>query len=118
MTLLSFIDVWVTKEWNVSLAARILFFLLRTHHAQIVSNRVMRTALVRLRTHLRDVLAKQKTLLGFNLAALRYVRQQETANRTAELLERSDVPLDQLDEAAVREKLDARAQRKRKLVVR
>lgn len=118
VTLLSFIDVWVTKEWNVSLAARILFFLLRTHHAQIVSNRVMRTALVRLRTHLRDVLAKQKTLLGFNLAALRYVRQQETANRTAELLERSDVPLDQLDEAAVREKLDARAQRKRKLVVR
>lgn len=118
VSLLAFLDVWVTREWNVSLAARILFFLLRTHHAQIVSNRVMRTELVRLRTHLRDVLAKQKTLLGFNLAALRYLRQQETANRTAELLERSDLPLDQLDEAAVREKLEAGQQRKRKLVVR
>lgn len=118
VTLLQFIDVWVTKEWNVSLSARILFFLLRTHHAQIVSNRVMRTALLRLRTHLRDVLAKQKTMLGFNLAALRYLKQQEVANRTAELLEHSEVPIDELSEDAIREKIDTKAQRKRKLVVR
>ncbi|WFC98044.1 beta transducin [Malassezia yamatoensis] len=118
VTLMTFIDVWVSKEWNVSLAARILFFLMRVHHAQIVSNRVMRTALIGLRKHLRDVLAKQKTMLGFNLAALRYLRQQEVANRTAELLEKSDVPLDQLDEKTIREKIDANSKRKRKLVIR
>ena len=63
-SLLRYIDVWIVREWNVSLAARILFFLLRMHHTQIVSNRVVRTSLMRLRTHLHDVLRKQKVRLA------------------------------------------------------
>lgn len=63
-SLLRYIDMWIVREWNVSLAARILFFLLRMHHTQIVSNRVVRTSLMRLRTHLHDVLRKQKVRLA------------------------------------------------------
>ncbi|PKI83206.1 beta transducin [Malassezia vespertilionis] len=118
ITLLTFLDVWVTKEWNVSLAARILFFLLRTHHTQIVSHRVMRTTLMRLRTHLRDVLAKQKTMLGFNLAAMRYLKQQQLERRTTELLERPDTNLEDIDEQTIRAQIESKAQRKRKLQVR
>ena len=102
----------------MSLSARILFFLMRTHHAQIVSNRVMRTTLVRLRTHVKNVLAKQKTLVGFNLAALRYLQQQHLSRRTTELFERPETQLHELDEAAVHAKLHENAKRKRKLVVR
>lgn len=118
VSLFAYIDVWITKEWNVSLAARILFFLLRTHHAQIVANRVMRTTMVRLRTHVKDVLSKQKTMIGFNMAALRYLQSQEVLSRTTELFEKPDTNLDELDEAAVREKIEEKARRKRKLVVR
>ena len=118
VSLFRYIDVWITREWNVSLSARILFFLMRTHHAQIVSNRVMRTTLVRLRTHVKNVLAKQKTLVGFNLAALRYLQQQHLSRRTTELFERPETQLHELDEAAVHAKLHENAKRKRKLVVR
>ena len=117
IALFTYIDVWVTREWNVSLAARVLFFLIRSHHAQLVSNRVMRTTLLRLRTHVRDVLAKQKTLIGFNLAALRFLQQENIARHTAELYERGE-SLDEVDEHTVREQIEAKAQRKRKLVVR
>lgn len=118
VSLMRYIDVWITKEWNVSLSARVLFFLLRTHHAQIVSNRVMRTTMVRLRTHVKEVLAMQKTMIGFNLAALRYLKSQHIARRTTELFERPDTNLEELDETAVRAKLEESARRKRKLVVR
>ncbi|WFD25221.1 beta transducin [Malassezia nana] len=116
--LFRFIDVWVTREWNVSLASRMLFFLMRTHHTQIVANRVMRTTLVRLRSHVKDVLAKQKTLIGFNVAALRYMQQQHVARRTTELFEKPEVNLDELDEASMRERIQEQAKRKRKLIVR
>lgn len=118
VSLFRYIDVWVTKEWNVSLAARILFFLMRTHHTQIVANRVMRTTLVHLRSHVKDVLGKQKTQIGFNLAALRYLQQQHIARRTTELFDKPEVSLDELDEASVRQRIEEQAKRKRKLVVR
>ena len=102
----------------MSLAARILFFLMRTHHTQIVANRVMRTTLVHLRSHVKDVLGKQKTQIGFNLAALRYLQQQHIARRTTELFDKPEVSLDELDEASVRQRIEEQAKRKRKLVVR
>ncbi|WFD29685.1 beta transducin [Malassezia sp. CBS 17886] len=127
--LLEYVDVWIAKEWNVSLAARVLFFLLRTHHAQIVSNRVLRATLLRLRRHTRDVLQQQKvrsvaracspqTMIGFNLAALRTLKQQEVARRTAALYERGDVPLDQLDELSVRDRIESKGSKRKRVVVR
>lgn len=49
-----------TQEWDMALSARVLFFLLRTHHSQIVATRALRTTLVSLRGHLRDALGRQK----------------------------------------------------------
>lgn len=61
-----------------------------------------------------------QTIIGFNLAAVRYLRQQQVSRRTTELFERGDTRLEDLDEETVREQIEAKAasKRKRKLVVR
>jgi U3 small nucleolar RNA-associated protein 12 len=44
----------------------------------------MRTVLIPLRTHLREALQRQKEEVGYNLAALRYIKRGCDAERTAE----------------------------------
>lgn len=64
-----------------------MVFLLKTHHHQIVTHRALRTSLIPLRKYLRDNLHAQKEVLGYNLAALRYLKRQEEATRTASFLD-------------------------------
>ncbi|KAE9410369.1 WD40 repeat-like protein [Gymnopus androsaceus JB14] len=68
------------KNWNIILVSRIIFFLLKTHHHQIVANRIMRT-------HLRAALQRQKEVIGYNLAALQYIRRRDQAERVAHFFE-------------------------------
>ncbi|KIO30256.1 hypothetical protein M407DRAFT_225108 [Tulasnella calospora MUT 4182] len=91
VSLMTYLNEWAIKDLNTPLISRILFFLLRTHHHQIVSNRTMRGVLVDLRTHLRDALKRQKDEISYNLAALQYVRQQHEANRVAHFYEQEDM---------------------------
>jgi U3 small nucleolar RNA-associated protein 12 len=81
--------------------------MLKTHHHQIVANRVMRTALIPLRKHLRDALRKQKDTLSYNLAALKYIKRQSDAQLTAEFYE------EEMDEEKVRERIAEGKKRKR-----
>jgi U3 small nucleolar RNA-associated protein 12 len=101
-------DFFSQKEWNITLVSRIIFFLLKTHHHQIVANRVMRIALIPLRQHLRDALKRQKDTIGYNLAALQYIRRRNEAERTAQFYEEEG-----LDEESVRAKIAAGRKRKR-----
>jgi U3 small nucleolar RNA-associated protein 12 len=94
------------QEWNITLVSRIIFFLLKTHHHQIVANRIMRTALIPLRKHLRAALQRQKETIGYNLAALRYIHRRNEADRTAEFHE------EQLDET-IRARIAEGKKRKR-----
>lgn len=96
------------QEWNITLVSRIIFFLLKTHHHQIVANRVMRTALIPLRKHLRTALKRQKETIGYNLAALQYIRRKNEADRIAQFYEEEG-----LDEEAVRAKIAEGKKRKR-----
>ena len=89
------------------LNSRIIFFLLKTHHHQIVSNRVMRAALIPLRKHLREALRKQKDTISYNLAALRFIKRQSDAKLTAEFFE------EELDEEKVRQRIAEGKKRKR-----
>ena len=97
----------VLQEWNLILTSKIIFFLLKIHHRQIVANRVMRTALIPLRKHLREALRKQKDTLSYNLAALHYIKRQSDAQRTAEFFE------EELDEEGIRAKITESKKRKR-----
>lgn len=87
ITFLNFLDLWAQKEWNMPLTTKILIFLVKTHHSQIVTNHVMRPMLDSVRTHLRDALQRQKDQMGFNLAALTYVRRDFVASNQKDFSE-------------------------------
>lgn len=74
--LFRFLQLWAQRQWNMPLTCRILFFMLKTHHNQIVASKTMRSMLDAIRGTLRRVLQQQKDEMGFNLAALTFIGGQ------------------------------------------
>lgn len=111
--LMGHLEHWASKEWSMALVSRILFFLLRNYHAQIVANRIMRTTLLKLRSHMRASLQRQKMTIGYNLAGLQYVRARLVERRTGDMYMREGFDL---DNEAVKQRLDQSSLRKRKMV--
>ncbi|KAE9579055.1 U3 small nucleolar RNA-associated protein 12 [Colletotrichum fructicola] len=74
--LFTFLNVFSQRSMNIPLTCRILFFMLKTHHRQIVASRTMRTMLDGIRANLRAALKRQKDEMGFNIAALKVVGMQ------------------------------------------
>lgn len=74
--LFTFLNIFASKGWNIPLTCRVLFFILKTHHRQIVSSKLMKPMLDDIRGNLRHVLQKQKDEMGFNLAALQFIGGQ------------------------------------------
>ncbi|TFK55785.1 WD40 repeat-like protein [Heliocybe sulcata] len=107
VSLMTYLNIWAQKEWNIVLVSRILFFLMKTHHHQIVANRIMRTTLMSLRKHLRFALQRQKETIGYNLAALQFIKRQNDAERTAQFYE------EEMDEEKVRARIAEGKKRKR-----
>ncbi|PYI28210.1 WD domain protein [Aspergillus indologenus CBS 114.80] len=91
--LFTFLNIWAGREWNIPLTCRVLFFILKTHHRQIVASKMMRPMLDGIRASLRRVLARQKDEMGFNMSALQFVGQQIKESSTK----------DYIDEAAYEE---------------
>jgi U3 small nucleolar RNA-associated protein 12 len=85
-----------------------MFFLVKTHHHQIVANRVMRNTLILLRKHLRSSLQAQKDVIGYNLAALQLIRRKHDSERTAQFFDEQG-----LDEEGVKSKIAEGKKRKR-----
>ena len=71
--LFTFLRIWAERQWNMALTCRVLFFMLKTHHKQIVSNRTMRALLDGVRAELRKALQSKRDEMGYNLAALSFV---------------------------------------------
>lgn len=74
--LFMFLNVFASRSMNIPLTCRILFFMLKTHHRQIVASKTMRLMLDGIRINLREALKRQKDEMGYNLAALRVVGKQ------------------------------------------
>ena len=74
--LFTFLNLFASIERNIPLTCRILFFMLKTHHRQIVASKTMRQMLDGIRTNLRRALQRQKDEMGYNLAALRVVSER------------------------------------------
>ena len=83
----TFLRIWAEKQWNIPLACRVLFFLLKTHHRQIVASKTMRPMLDAIRMHLRKALQQQKDEMGYNLAALKFVGSQVRNKGTREYVD-------------------------------
>lgn len=74
--LFTFINLFAARSMNNPLTCRILFFMLKTHHKQIVASKTMRVMLDGIRMNLRQALKRQKDELGYNIAALKVVGMQ------------------------------------------
>ncbi|KLJ05898.1 hypothetical protein EMPG_10680 [Blastomyces silverae] len=74
--LFTFLNIWAKNGWEIPLTCRVLFFMLQTHHRQIVASKMMRPMLDGIRGNLRRVLARQKDEMGFNIAALKFIGNQ------------------------------------------
>ncbi|KAL4741007.1 hypothetical protein BDV11DRAFT_183996 [Aspergillus similis] len=85
--LFTFLNIWASREWNVPLTCRVLFFMLKTHHRQIVASKLMRPMLDSIRSSLRRVLTRQKDEMGFNLSALQFVGEQVKAHGTKDYID-------------------------------
>ncbi|CAN8098696.1 unnamed protein product [Discula destructiva] len=78
--LFTFLNIFAMRSMNIPLTCRILFFMLKTHHNQIVASKTMRVMLDGIRLNLRQVLKKQKDEMGYNIAALKIVGMQIQEN--------------------------------------
>jgi U3 small nucleolar RNA-associated protein 12 len=85
--LFTFLNIWADREWNVPLTCRVLFFILKTHHRQIVASKMMRPMLDSIRVSLRRVLARQKDEMGFNLSALQFIGNQIREHGTTDYVD-------------------------------
>ena len=74
--LFTFLNIFAMRSMNMPLTCRILFFMLKTHHKQIVASRTMKAMLDGIRTNLRAALKRQKDEMGVNMAALKVVGMQ------------------------------------------
>ena len=74
--LFTFLRSWVDRQWSIPLACRILFFMLKTHHRQIVASKTMQPMLDVIRSSLRRALQHQKDEIGLNVAALKFLGTQ------------------------------------------
>lgn len=74
--LFTFLNIFAIRSMNIPLTCRILFFMLKTHHRQIVASKTMRAMLDGIRMNLRNALKRQKDEMGYNIAALKVVGLQ------------------------------------------
>jgi U3 small nucleolar RNA-associated protein 12 len=74
--LFTFLNIFAQKSMNIPLTCRILFFMLKTHHRQLVASKEMKTMLDGIRSNLRTALQRQKDQMGYNLAALKIMGTQ------------------------------------------
>lgn len=74
--LFTFLNIFAMRSMNIPLTCRILFFMLKTHHRQIVASKTMRAMLDGIRMNLRQALKRQKDEMGYNIAALKVVGMQ------------------------------------------
>ncbi|TFK76009.1 WD-repeat-containing protein [Pluteus cervinus] len=107
VSLMVYLNIWAQEGWNIPLTSRIIFFLLKTFHHQVVAHRVMRTSLIPLRKHLRAALQQQKVVTTYNIAALRHIQRRQELDRTAQFYEEG------LDEEEVRTRITEGKKRKR-----
>jgi U3 small nucleolar RNA-associated protein 12 len=64
------VQYWIQRRWNIPLASRTLFFILKVHHSQIVATQSMRDRLLSLRVDLRSALAHRKVCFVLTMPTL------------------------------------------------
>lgn len=87
ISLFVFIDLWAQHRWNIPLVSRVLSTSLQIHHRQIVANQVMRPTLESLRNALRSGLELHKNQIGYNIAGLKFLKQNWELHHKKEFID-------------------------------
>ncbi|KAI9224075.1 WD40-repeat-containing domain protein [Blastocladiella britannica] len=58
-------------------ACRVLFFVLRVHHHQLVAARSLRPLLQKLQTEVRGAIERQRNMVGTNMAGFKYLKREK-----------------------------------------
>lgn len=87
ISLFVFIDLWAQNRWNMPLVSRVLATGLRIHHKQIVANQIMRPTLESLRTALRSGLDQARSQIGYNIAGLKFLKQNWELHHKKEFID-------------------------------
>ncbi|CAH3120735.1 unnamed protein product [Pocillopora meandrina] len=77
--MLTLLNHWLQRGWEVELSCRCLSFLLRIHHSQIVTNKVLVPVIDSLRQHAKSRVHGLRDTIGFNLAGLRFIQNEMEA---------------------------------------
>lgn len=73
---LGFAERLIGEGKRVELCAQCVFFLLRVHHAQITASTELKPVVERLVRNTRRHLMEQRDVIGFNLAAMNYMKRE------------------------------------------
>ncbi|KAL6045453.1 beta transducin [Balamuthia mandrillaris] len=84
LTFFKYLNEWMREGKDIDLCSRCLFFLLRIHQSQIVANKSLLSVLQSLRANTRKRIQTQKDVMGFNRAAMRFLKQdmEQSVNAT------------------------------------
>ncbi|KAI0212489.1 WD repeat-containing protein 3 [Lamellibrachia satsuma] len=74
--LLRLLHDFIDSGWEVELVCRCILFLLRIHQGQITSNQVLLSVVDKLRSSTTSRVNDLRDMVGFNMAALNFVKQQ------------------------------------------
>lgn len=85
LELLPLLETLIQDSWEVELATRCLLFLLRIHHGQITSNQLLLPMLDRLKQTTLEKAHHLRDTIGFNLAAMRFMKDKLEAQSEVQL---------------------------------
>eukprot|EP00842_Homolaphlyctis_polyrhiza_P006869 jgi/Hompol1/771/HPOL_001371-RA len=92
--LLKCVCFWIEKGWNSRLSTRILFYLIQTHHHELVSTRAIRTLLERIRRASRKQLRQERDRIGYNVAGIKFLQQEYENTHSSFFGAKEDKPVD------------------------
>lgn len=93
ISLLRLLDHWVKMEWNTPLTSRIILFLLQTHHNVLTANRsvgdslTLKPLIESIRFQLRKSVQEQKDVIGYNMAAMKFVKSTWEQSHSSEFID-------------------------------
>ncbi|KAI8810902.1 hypothetical protein BJ742DRAFT_799159 [Cladochytrium replicatum] len=99
--------VWSEKNLNPNIVSRIVLFLLRTHHVEIVATRSLRPVIEKLSKSLRSNAQQMKDTIGFNLAAMHFLRREWELEHSSEFFA----------ETQTREEKEAEKKKRKRVIV-
>eukprot|EP01136_Pigoraptor_vietnamica_P030762 Opistho-1_new@90424 len=95
--LLPRVGEWLRAGREVELCTRCALYLIRIHHNPIVATGALVDVLDELRTATRQRTNELKDLVGFNLAALRFIKRDIESNTAVDFFgESTEAPIDQV----------------------